>query len=216
MKRILIADDHDVVRRGIRALLEDAGYDVVAECADGHEAVEAALRLQPDVIVIDLSMPRLNGFEATRRIRSACPASEVLVLTVHESDQVVREVLQAGARGYVLKSDAGKDLVTAIESLSEQRPFFTAKVSNIVLEGYLGLSPMKPTQDATGLTSLTAREQEVLQAIVEGKTNKEIADQLAISIKTVETHRSNIMRKLKVRSVVDLVRLAIRNRITPG
>jgi DNA-binding NarL/FixJ family response regulator len=211
--RILIADDHEVVRRGMRVLLEShPDWEVVGETANGREAVELAAALAPDVVVLDIPMPGLNGLEATRRIRSAVPGAEVLVLTVHESEQVVREVLDAGARGYVLKSDAGHDLVAAVDALAHRRPFFTSTVATMVLEGYLG-RPAPASSGAPSGRRLTSRESEVVQLLAEGRSNKEVAETLGISVKTAEAHRSNVMRKLDLHSIGELVRYAVRNKM---
>jgi DNA-binding NarL/FixJ family response regulator len=211
--RILIADDHEVVRRGMRVLLESQpDWEVVGETANGREAVERAVTLAPDVVVLDITMPGLNGLEATRRIRTAVPGAEVLVLTVHESEQVVREVLDAGARGYVLKSDAGHDLVAAVDALAHHRPFFTSTVAAMVLEGYLG-RPAPASSGAPSGRRLTSRESEVVQLLAEGRSNKEVAEALGISVKTAEAHRSNVMRKLDLHSIGELVRYAVRNKM---
>ena len=211
--RILVADDHEVVRRGVKEILEtQPGWDVCGEAVDGHEAIEKARRLKPDVIVLDISMPGLNGLEATRRLLKEVPQTEVLILTIHGSEQLMHEVLAAGARGYLLKSDAGRDLVSAVDSLLRHKPFFTAKLSDLVLESYL--DPDTQTgQDVAPYRSLTAREREILQLLAEGKGAKEIATLLGISPKTVETHRANIMHKLGFKSTADLIRYAVRNNI---
>lgn len=207
--QILIADDHEVVRRGVRTLLEArAGWQICDEAAEGREAVEKAGRLQPDVVILDIGMPVLNGLEATRQIREVSPRSEVLVLTMHESEQVVAEVLAAGARGYVLKSDAGRDLVNAVEALGQHRPFFTSSVAELVLKKYL-----EGQADGTESSQLSHREREVVQLLAEGRGNKEVAETLGISLRTAETHRANIMRKLNCHALSDLVRYAIRNNI---
>ena len=207
--RILIADDHEVVRRGVRALLEvHPGWQICAETVDGREAVEKAARLRPDVVILDIGMPGLNGLEAARQIREASPLSEVLILTMHESEQVIREVLAAGARGYVLKSDAGRDLVNAVEALSRHKTFFTSSVAEMVVQGYLSGGQLG---EQRGHSVLTQREREVIQLLAEGKGNKEVAELLGISVRTAETHRTNIMRKLDCHSISDLVRYAIRN-----
>ncbi|HUC29288.1 MAG TPA: response regulator transcription factor [Candidatus Acidoferrum sp.] len=209
--RILIADDHEVARRGIRALLEShSGWEVCAEAADGREAVNAAGRLKPDLVLLDIGMPSLNGLDATRQILAAEPDTRVLILTMHDSEQVVREVLAAGARGFLLKSDAGRDLVAAVEALQHNRTFFTTKVAQLVLEGYLRPDPdsERPLRSV-----LTPREREVIQLLAEGKTTKEVATTLNLSVKTAETHRTNLMRKLDLHSVVDLTLYAVRNGI---
>jgi DNA-binding NarL/FixJ family response regulator len=205
--RILLADDHDVVRKGLRSLLEaNPGWQVCGEAANGREAVKLAMRLKPDLAVLDLEMPELNGLEATRQIKKELPAIEVLIFTMHETDQFIRDALAAGARGYVLKADAGKYLIEGVEALSKHKPFFTSKASESLLDGFLE-SRLTPVENNV----LTDREREIVQLLAEGKANKEIAATLCISIKTVESHRSAIMRKLKINSIVDLVRYAIRN-----
>ncbi len=212
--RILIADDHEVVRQGLRALMQNhKGWEVCGEAATGREAVEKAKETQPDVVVLDIAMPQLNGLEAARQILKAHPETQVLILTMHESEELVREVLDAGARGYVLKSDAGRSLVAAIEALGQHTPFFTSKVAQIVLQGFLDGKPASAEVTRSTRGRLSAREREIIQLLAEGKGNKEIAASLNISVKTVETHRSNIMRKLNLHSIGDLTRYAIRNRI---
>lgn len=209
--RIIVADDHEVVRRGLRGLLEaQPGWAVVAEAATGREALETARRLRPHVVVLDITMPTLNGLEATRQIRKASPETEVLILSMHESEQLVGEVLRAGARGYVLKSDAGRDLVTAVDTVRRHEPFFTSRVSEMVLEDYLGGGAGGRERTGRGLT---AREREVVQLLAEGKSNKEVAVALRISVKTAETHRTNLMRKLDLHSVSEIVRYAVRNKM---
>jgi len=211
--RILVADDHSIVRRGVRALLETRpGWKVCGEAATGAEAVKQAKKLRPDVVVIDITMPDLNGFEATRQIRAATPQTEVLVLTVHESEQALREVLDAGALGYVSKSDLDLNLSTAIESILRHKPFLSSRVSEMMLEGYLKRDvPPKPF--GAGPTILTPRQREIVRLLAEGKTNKEVALALGISVKTAETHRNNIMRKLHLRSFSHLVRYAVRHNL---
>ena len=212
--KILLADDHEIVRRGLRALLDGRPeWAVVGEAETGREAVEMAREVSPDVAILDIGMPELNGFEATRQILKAAPQTEVLILTMHESEQIVREVLDAGARGYVLKSDAGRDLVAAVEALCQHRTFFSSKIADMLLHAYL-----RPSQRAGGDPEpargrLTAREREIVQLLAEGKSNKEVAQALNISIKTAETHRTNIMNKLDLRSITALVRYAVRNNI---
>jgi DNA-binding NarL/FixJ family response regulator len=213
--RILLADDHEVVRAGLRALLEEqSGWEVVAEAADGRDAVEKASKLKPDVVVIDIAMPSLNGLEAVRQIVKAVPNTKVLVLTMYDSDPLIQQVLQAGARGYLLKSDAGRDLVSAIDALRRNKTFFTPKVSQMVLEGYLDKNPReKEAEDEPENLRLTSRQREIVQLLAEGKSSKEVAAVLGLSVKTAETHRANIMRKLDCHSVTELVRYAIRNHI---
>ena len=208
--RILIADDHELFRRGIAAeLTQVPGWAVVADAANGRDAAAMAAEIKPDIIVLDLTMPELNGLETARKIISADPAARILILTAHESEQVVREVLSAGARGYVLKSDAGRVLVTAVQALLDGRYFFTSTVAQMVLDGYL----RSEARDADAAHTLSAREREIVQLLAEGNSNKDIARALDISVNTAETHRSNIMRKMGFASLADLVRYAIRNRM---
>lgn len=210
---ILIVDDHEVVRRGLRVSLEShPGWEVCGEAATGRTAVEKAMKLEPDVVVMDIGMPELNGLEATRQILKALPQTAVLILTVHESEQLIYEVLEAGAQGYVLKSDAGRNLVNAVEALSQHKAFFTSSVAKMVLEGYR----KKGFQDKSSgnwPSLLSPREREVIQILAEGKSNNEVAEALYISAKTVETHRARIMEKLNLHSMAELVRYAIRNKI---
>jgi DNA-binding NarL/FixJ family response regulator len=212
--RIMIADDHEVVRKGLISLLQaQPDWQVCGEAADGREAVEKAQQLKPDVVILDIGMPSLNGLEATRQILKVNPQARVLILTLHDSDQVVREVLNAGARGFLLKSDAARDLVAAVEALRRDKTYFTSKVATMVLEGYLkGGTPGTPIT-STGRNRLTPREREIVQLLAEGKSTKEVAVALGLSVKTAETHRSNIMRKLQLHSVSDLVLYAVRNNI---
>jgi DNA-binding NarL/FixJ family response regulator len=220
MLRILIADDHEVARQGIRALLEaHPGWEVCAEAKDGREAVELASTVNPDLILLDIGMPNLNGLEAARQILASSPEVPILILTMLDSDQVVREVLRAGARGFLLKSDAGRDLVAAVEALQLRRTFFTTRVSQMVLDGFLDReSPASQEEGsekkADGAAAvLTGREREVIQLLAEGKTSKEVAVALHLSVKTAETHRTNLMRKLGLHSVADLTLYAVRNGI---
>lgn len=210
--RILVVDDHEVVRRGLKAVLEGhPGWEVVGEAASGREAIEKASALKPHVIILDMSMPGLNGLEATRSILKALPGAQVLVLTQHDSEQLVRAFLQAGAQGYLVKSDAARELVPALESMQQGRPFFTAKVARMVLDGYVrGLDSVDGQRSV-----LTPSERQIAQLLAEGNTNKQIAGQLNIAVKTVETHRAHIMRKLGIHSVSELVRYAVRNNLLP-
>ena len=208
--RILIADDHELLRRGLVAELSQVpGWVVVAEVANGRAAVASAAELKPDLVVLDLTMPELNGLEAARRILTADPDTRVLILTAHESEQLVREVLSVGARGYVLKSDAGRILVVALQALLEGGSFFTSSVARMVMDGYL----RNEASDASTAQTLSSREREIVQLLAEGNSNKDVARALNISVKTAETHRSNIMRKLGFGSLPELVRYAIRNNI---
>ena len=210
--RILLADDHDVVRRGLRQVLVDhQGWTVCGEATTGRQAVEMAKELMPHLVILDLTMPELNGLEATRQIRKELPLTQVLVFTMHESEQLVREVLAAGAKGYVLKSDAARLIISAVEALAQGKPYFNLNVSATLLAAFFrGMENEKH-----GMTDpLTGREREIAQLLAEGKSNKQIATLLDISLKTVESHRAAIMRKLDAHSVVDIVRYAVRNNLT--
>ena len=211
--RIIIADDHEIMRKGLRSLVEARqDWQVVGEASNGREAVEKARELTPNVAVLDIGMPELNGLEATRQIVRESPQTQVLILTMHESEQMVRDVLDAGARGYVLKSDAARDLVNAVDALSQHRTFFSSRISDILLQAYLH-GPERAVQLQPARTRLTAREREIVQLLAEGKSNKEVANALNISVKTAETHRTNIMNKLDLHSISELVRYAVRNNI---
>jgi DNA-binding NarL/FixJ family response regulator len=206
---VIFADDHFVVRQGVRALLEeDAGCRIVGEASTGREVVEKAVALEPDVAIVDIRMPGLNGLEATRQIRSRGLKTQVVVLTLHDTEDLVRDLLRSGAMGYVLKSDTARDLVRAVRSVAEGRPFFTSCVAKMVLQGYL-----EPHQSACADERLTAREREVVQLLAEGRSNKEVACALNISVKTAETHRAHVMRTLNLNSVCELVHYAVRQNI---
>jgi len=208
--RILIADDHSVVRAGLRALLESRpGWEVVAEASDGREAVEKASKLKPDVAVLDIGMPLLNGVEATRRIRSSAPATEILILTMHESDDLVQQVVSAGARGYILKDEADRVLIAAVDAARHHKPYFSSRIANT--HSTEVLTP--PDGTKVSRQRLTPREREILQLLAEGKSNKEVANLLGISVNTAEAHRANIMLKLGLHSLAELVHYAIRNQI---
>ena len=206
--RILVADDHELVRRGIRVLLENhPGWEVSAEAKDGREAVERATELKPDLVLLDIGMPNLNGIDAARQILASCPATHILILTMHYSPQVVQEVLAVGARGFLLKSDAGRDLVTAIDAVQHNRTFFTSQVTEIVVDGYLnpdrkGEPPLK--------NRLTPRERQVLELIARGATNREIGAELFMAEKTASVHVSRILMKLDVRSRTEAAGVAHR------
>jgi DNA-binding NarL/FixJ family response regulator len=210
--RILVVDDHAVVRRGVRSLLESHDdWEVCGEATTGRDAVEQCRQLRPDVVVMDLSLPELNGLDATRQILKDGPGIEVLVLTMHHSEELAGDVLRAGARGYIMKSDADENLITAVDTLRQHKPFLTSAITGFVLDDFIrrGDNPQADFSPA----GVTAREREIIQLVAEGASNKEAASTLGISVKTVEAHRANIMRKLQLRSVSDLVRYAIRNKI---
>jgi DNA-binding NarL/FixJ family response regulator len=211
--RILVADDHDIIRRGLRELLlAKPGWEICGEAKTGKEAVLLAEQLKPDVMVVDISMPELNGLDAARQILKSDPNIGILILTMHFSDQLVREVIVSGARGYILKSDTDKELVSAVEALANRRTYFTREASEILLNGYSRQDVVLDFK-AAPRNRLTARELEIVHLLAGGKSSKEVAEMLKISVKTAETHRANIMRKLELHSVSELVRYAIRNRI---
>ena len=211
--RLLVVDDHAVVRRGVRALLETRpGWEVCGEAADGQEAIRKSAELKPDIVVLDISLPGLNGLEATSRILKESPESEVLILTMHHSEELAQQVIKAGARGYVLKSDADQSLVAAVDKLSQHQTFFTSRVAEFVLDsGVRGENASYAVEDPS--RRITSRERQIVQLVAEARSTKEVASQLGISVKTVEAHRTNIMRKLRLHSVSELVRYAIRNGI---
>ena len=209
--RILIADDHDLMRRGIKALLEShPGWTICAEAQTGREATEKAERFRPDIAILDITMPELNGIDAARRIRKVSRFTEILILSVHYSDQIVREVVEAGVRGYVVKTDCDRDLVKAVEALATHKLFFAPFATEAMLNN-LGISA--PAEAEPKASRLTSREREIMQLLAEGKSSKEVASYLDLSTKTADTHRANIMRKLKLHNVADLVRYAVRNRL---
>lgn len=208
--RIVIADDHEIVRQGLKTLLETDGCEVVGEYSSGREAVEGVNATRPEVAVLDISMPELNGVDATQQILRQHPDVKVIILTMHDSEELARKVLEAGARGYVLKSDAVRDLSNAVRTVQKGQPFFSGKISEMILRGFL--SNPNQTQESA-IPQLTAREREVVQLLAEGKSSKEVASILGTSPATVETQRAKIMQKLDLHSVTDLVRYAIRNHI---
>ncbi len=212
--RILIADDHELVRRGLSSLLQSReGWEVCGEASDGREAVEKARLLKPDFVIVDVGMPNLNGLAATRQLTQNDPQTKVIVLTITDSDHVIREALNAGARGFVLKSDAARDLVSAIEALQRGQMFFTPRVNEMVLAGFLEKGAVAARGAPPKFPALTPREREVIQLLAEGKSSKEVAAVLNLSTKTAETHRSNIMRKLGFHSIRDLILYAVKNNI---
>jgi DNA-binding NarL/FixJ family response regulator len=214
MVRILLADDHDVLRRGLRHVLEEhPRWEVCAEAVDGRQAVELAKEHRPEVVIIDISMPELNGLEATRQIKKAVPKTEVLIFSMHEDEPLVRDALAAGARGYLLKTDASRYIIAAVDALSRHKPFFTSHFSETMLDAYLRSTRQDDETTSTSPGIMTGREREIIQLLAEGKSSKKISSLLGISVKTVETHRATIMRKIGASSVVDIVRYAVRNKI---
>jgi len=215
--RILVADNHGLVRRGVREVLHARpGWRIVGEAANEREAVQKALKLKPDVVLLDIGMPEISGVdgvEVVRQIREAVPGAKVVVLTSHESGQIVQRALHAGACGYILKTDRSESIVKAVEVVSEGGRFLTPKVSEIVLEGFLKTRSQHPQGEGAG-TRTTPREIEIIRLLVAGKSNREIAMQLEISVRTVQTHRSNIMLKLGLHSLVDLIYYAVRHGIS--
>jgi DNA-binding NarL/FixJ family response regulator len=208
MTRILVADDHQVVRSGLRAVLErQPGFEVVGEASNGLEAVEASVALKPDVVILDYSMPVQNGVEATRGIRAKCPRTEVLIFTMHDSEDVVHDILVAGARGYLLKADANNHLIAAVQALGRHEAYISGKLSANLLDTLV-------TRRASQRRELlTRRERVVVQLIAEGNTNKTMCTILGVSLKTIESHRASAMRKLGFHTTADLVRYAVRNRM---
>jgi DNA-binding NarL/FixJ family response regulator len=208
MTRILVADDHEVVRTGLRKLLEGrAGWEVCGEAADGHEAVAEAERQRPDVVILDVMMPGLTGIAAARAIRASLPRTEVLVFTMHGSDELLADAFASGAQGYVLKTDPSRQLLAAVEALARHAPFVTPSLSDTLVE-----ARRRPRRGRPG-SLLTTREREVVRLLARGQASRQAAATLGISVKTVESHRANVMRKLELRSIVDLVRYAVRNRL---
>lgn len=206
----MLADDHEIVRRGVRTLLQSVpGWEIVCEASDGDTAVNEALRCRPDVILLDMSMPPTDGLDVARRLPEAGLDARILVFTMHDSEEMVRNFLAAGVKGYVLKSDADRHLIPAIEAVAEGKTFFSQKVSETILTGFL--HHKHDLSAASGPAHpLSPREIEIAKLLAEGKSNKEIAVALFISVKTVETHRRTIMQKLEISSIVELVHWAIR------
>lgn len=210
--RIVVADDHELVRRGIRDLLQSQkNCKVVGEAIGGREAIEVVKRLKPDIAIVDITMPDVDGLEVTRRIREVARETQILILTMHESDQMVRRVLEMGARGYVLKSDMASHLFQAVKDLANGKISLTPKVSAMVLEGFLKGGESKHGED--GRAHPTPREVEIIRQLAAGKTNKEIAAELGITLRTVETHRGRIMMKMGFHSLPELIHYAIRDKI---
>ncbi len=209
--RILLADDHTLMRSGIRALLEDEpGLTIIGEAEDGRTAVAQACRLGPDVVIMDIAMPLLNGLEATRQIKQQCPHVRVLILSMHENEEYIRQVLEAGAMGYILKDAAARELISAIRSVYRGEAVLSPAVTRLVIEDYLRWGGTRPQEEADGLSP---REREVLQLIAEGYTSKQIAEILSISVKTVQAHRNNLMQKLDLHDRGELIKYAIQKKI---
>jgi DNA-binding NarL/FixJ family response regulator len=209
--RLVVADDHEVVRRGLRRLLEtQPGWEVVAEAADGKEALKKVLETNPDVTMLDIRMPSLNGLEVAREIIKSGSKTRILILTIDESDAMICAVLDAGARGYVLKGDATRDLVTAVQALRDGKTFFTSMVQEMILSGFLKKAAKTSELPAS---RLTAGQRKILKLLAEGKNSQEAAESLGISVKTVETQRTNMMRRVNCHSLSELIRYAIRNNI---
>ncbi|MGA8594172.1 MAG: response regulator transcription factor [Bryobacteraceae bacterium] len=209
--RILLADDHNVLRDGLRLLLERQGFEVVAEAADGREALTLAQQFRPDVAVIDIAMPNLNGIEVTRRILESCGHTGVVILSMHHDESYILRALNAGARAYLLKDSLKADLIAAIRAVAQGHSYFSPKVSRLLQEDFFREMANKQKEDSFEL--LTGREREILQLVAEGKGNKEIASLLNLSPYTVDTHRSNILHKLNLHTVPELVLYAIRKGI---
>ena len=210
--RILLADDHNILRDGMRLLLErQPGFEVVGEAGDGREIVELAREQRPDVVVMDIAMPNMNGIEATRRIVEKHPQTGVVILSMHYDESYVLRSLKAGARAYLLKDALKAELIAAIRAVAEGRSFFSPKISKILQEDYIGALGRKDADDSYEL--LTDREREILQLVAEGKTNKEIAGVLNVSLYTVDTHRTHILQKLNLHSVPELILYAVRKGI---
>jgi len=210
--RILLADDHKVVRQGTRALLSAIPeWEIVGEADNGRAAVSLTAELKPDIVILDISMPELNGLDATRQIKKKSPETEVLIFTGQETEELVHDVFDSGARSYIMKTDAADHLIDAIKALSEHKHFFTSRISEIVFARYI--QEKGTLEGAPEKSRITDREREIVQLLAEGKSSKEIATMLGISVRTVETHRAAIMKKLGLKSFSELVRYAVRNKI---
>jgi DNA-binding NarL/FixJ family response regulator len=210
--KILVADDHEVMRTGVRALIEqEPEWQVCGTATNGQEAVDAARKLKPDVVILDMTMPELDGLEALREIKRALPNTEVVIFSAYHSEEVIEQLFDAGAKSYVQKSDASRHLVAAIKSLAEHKPFFTSEISQILFAKFLSGSAGKKQNGQEH--TVTSRERDVVRLLAGGNSNKEVANCLGISIRTAETHRATLMRKLGLESLAALVRYAIRNNI---
>jgi two-component system response regulator NreC len=211
--RILIADDHDVMREGTRAVIErQPGWEVCGTASTGREAVSKAAELEPDIVIMDMTMPELNGLDAAVQIKRRLPSAEILIFTGHSTEQLIREVFNAGVKSFINKAEAHTYLVDAIKSLSRHKPFFTDNVSEVLFSSMLNRSEGNQATSEPG-QQLSPREREIVQLLAEGKSNKEVAETLGISVRTAETHRASVLRKLNLDSVASLVRYAIRNKI---
>ncbi len=210
--RILVADDHTIIRSGLRLLLEQqTDFKVVAEANNGREAVELASRHNPEVAILDIGMPELNGIEATRQILAAEPSTQVVILSMHADEGYVLRALKAGARAYILKNSAESDLIRAVRTVAEGKSFFSPVISKMLLEDYIRQIRDKQVEDSYDL--LTSREREILQMLAEGKTNKEVANILHLSVHTVDAHRGNILQKLNLHGVPEMILYAVRKGI---
>jgi two-component system, NarL family, response regulator NreC len=210
--RILIADDHEVVRDGMRALIEhEPGWEVCGTATTGQEAVDTAKKLKPEVVVLDMTMPELDGLEVLREIKRALPNTEVVIFSAHHSEEVIEQLFDAGAKSYIQKTDASRHLVAAIRSLAEHKPFFTPEISQVLFAKFLSVNPWK--KRGAQKHTLTDRERDVMRLLALGSSNKEVAKTLGVSVRTAETHRGVLMRKLGLDSLAALVRYAIRNNI---
>ena len=208
IRRIIIVDDHDAIRRGVRQLLETKPYyQVVGEAPDGRSGLELAREVRPDIAIVDYSIPELNGLDLSHALKREFPRIEILLYTMHDREEIIMAVLRAGVRGFILKSDAERHLIAALDALSIHRPYFSGAISDALLHQFLDSKPQALA------SSLTHREREIVQQVAEGRINKEIAQRLNISVKTVETHRASAMRKLKLRTTADLVRYAVMNQL---
>ncbi len=212
--RILIADDHDLMRRGLRQiLLTHSGWEICAEAHTGTEAVAKAQQMKPEVAILDISMPELDGLSAARQILKESPATEILILSMHYSDQLISDIIEAGVRGFVVKSDSDRDLVLAVEALANHKPFFTAHATEVMLSRVGASTSSQVEETAAPIDRLTSREREIVRLIAQGSSSAEAAAVLKVTAKIVDTHRANIMRKLNLHTVTDLVRYALRNKI---
>ena len=219
VSRVLLADDHAIVRRGVRAMIEsDENFEVIGEATNGDEAIELVQELQPDIVVLDISMPGENGLDVTRKLHRVAPQVRILILTMHLNEEVAKECIRAGARAYVVKSDADDDVLNAVRAVREERVFFTPQIEDLYYTGYMDCRPTAPA-DKNGeppIERLTPREVEVVKMLCEGFSNKEVASNVGISTRTVESHRNNVMRKLNFQAFSQLVRYAVRKGVVAG